>query len=80
MSPLRVPKNNKGLVDPMVGCPWSKHRGVPWEIVVQKDRAYVEWLISQEGPEMGTELYDHLTELLENEYGFEEPYFPGSDR
>ena len=46
-------------------CPFPKHRGVPWEDVVEDDRRYVEWLVGGEGPEMDDELYDHLMELLE---------------
>ena len=59
------PTNND--IDPsgFTLCMFPKHRGIPWEDVVEEDPKYVHWLISGEGPEMDEELYDFLEELLE---------------
>lgn len=46
-------------------CPFQKHEGEKWEDVVAEDRRYVEWLVSAEGPALSTDLYEKLTELLE---------------
>ncbi len=47
-------------------CPFRKHRDKDWVDVIEEDRPYVEWLVSADGPDMGTELYDHVMGLLED--------------
>ena len=51
--------------DPLEFCPFPKHHGEPWDEVVEEDPGYVRWLIGGEGPEVDAELYDCLTDLLE---------------
>lgn len=50
-------------------CRWPKHRNVPWTEVVQEDRPYMEWLVSEGGPPMTDEQYDFIMEVLENDTG-----------
>lgn len=38
-------------IDPDTHCPYPKHRGVRWDLVVQRDRPYAEWLIGPDGPD-----------------------------
>jgi hypothetical protein len=47
-------------------CRFPKYPGVPWITVVEEDPSYVSWLISGEGPEMSDDLYEYLSELLED--------------
>ncbi len=46
-------------------CPFPKHRDKDWVDVIEEDRPYVEWLVSADGPDMGTEMYDFVMDLLE---------------
>ena len=47
-------------------CHFKKYRGKEWTVVVREDPDYVEWLLSMDGPEIDGELYDYLTDLIEN--------------
>jgi len=54
--------------DPLKVCQYPKHKGIPWEDVVEMDYKYVLWLISGEGPKSimeVPELYSYLEELCE---------------
>lgn len=42
-------------IDPDVHCPYPKHRGVRWDLVVQRDRDYAEFLIGPDGPKTLTD-------------------------
>lgn len=54
-------------------CPFKKHLGRSWNDIVTIDRAYVEWLVSGEGPEnLDPELEDVLIDLLEREEEYED--------
>lgn len=53
------------LEDRFVLCPFPQYRDVPWDTVVEEDRAYVRWLVSGEGPDLEPAFYDFLTNLLE---------------
>lgn len=59
----RTPKWNK---DRLIHCPFPKHKGKPWTTIIEEDYDYVYWLVSGEGPDMEDELYDLLTEYLED--------------
>lgn len=47
-------------------CHFLKHKDRLWKSVVADDSAYVHWLISGEGPDMKDDLYEFLTDLLED--------------
>lgn len=53
--------------DSLKNCPFDKHRGKPWNLVVSTDRKYVEWLVSGEGPALDPDLEETLINLLEME-------------
>jgi len=57
--------NLRDTPEALLVCPWPKYKGEAWEGVVEKDRAYVEWLVGGEGPTMDAEVYDALIEFLE---------------
>jgi len=46
-------------------CYYPKHQGREWTEVVKDDRGYVEFLVSDKGPQMPEERFDMLTDLLE---------------
>ena len=50
-------------------CPFPKHRGTPWAVVLDEDRRYVEWLVSGDGPPLDPDLEEHLIEGLDGEWG-----------
>ena len=52
-------------LDPTVVCPFPEYEGVPWDVVVEEDRKYVEWLVNGEGHELDPDIEDALIELLE---------------
>lgn len=47
-------------------CPYPKHSGKTWIEIAEEDRAYLEWLISKDGPPMTDERYDAIVEALED--------------
>lgn len=53
-------------IDPDTHCPYPKHRGVRWDIVAQRDRAYAEFLIGPDGPKtLGVAAAEAIEEALE---------------
>ena len=69
MSPTFDPfsKEQDKFKDQLKYCPFDKHKDREWEDVLARDRSYVAWLISGEGPKLDPELEEHLTDLLEND-------------
>ena len=53
-------------INPTTHCPYPKHRGMRWDLVVVEDREYAEWLVGGEGPEMDEGMYDAIMEALED--------------
>jgi hypothetical protein len=52
-------------IDPGTHCPYPKHRGLRWDLVVQVDPGYAMWLIGGEGPDtLDDHARDVLTDLL----------------
>ena len=52
-------------------CPFPKHKGIPWEDILEEDRPYMEWLVSgSDGPDppIDEELYELIMEHLEGEH------------
>ena len=55
-------------IDPTVHCPYPKHRGVRWDMVVERDRAYAEFLVGPDGPSrMDTDVAAAIESALEEE-------------
>lgn len=54
-------------IDPGTHCPFPKHRGKSWAKVVSDDPEYAEWLVSGSGPDMADDMYDAITDAIENE-------------
>ena len=51
--------------DDLERCHFPKYEGLLWEEVITQDRPYILWLLSHEGPDLPDELYEYLTDLLE---------------
>lgn len=50
--------------DRLTHCPFPKHKGKPWEEVVEDDPQFIRWLL-YEGPDLDDELFAHLAELID---------------
>ena len=60
------PEWTEDELNPDVHCPYPKHRGVRWDMVVQRDREYAEWLVGGEGPDsLGEGAMDAIMDALE---------------
>lgn len=57
----------KDYENPYEICRFPKHFGVPWEVVVEEDRAYVEWLVYDDETPINDHLYEVLMDLLEGD-------------
>lgn len=49
--------------DKLTYCPFPKHKGEPWDDVVEEDPQYIRWLI-YEGPPLDDELFAFLSNLI----------------
>jgi hypothetical protein len=47
-------------------CPYPKHYGKKWADIMEEDAAYIEWLVSLNGPPMHPDRFDYLMDLLED--------------
>lgn len=63
--PDDVMKERRAMYEDRI-CRFPKHEGKLWEDILEEDREYIDWLVSGDGPEIDSDLYDYLMELLED--------------
>ena len=68
----KMKRRKLDIVNPDTHCPYPKHRGWPWEDVVERDPSYAGFLMSVDGPAdltpKAAELLEELLEELDLEY------------